>query len=189
MDYIKDRDKILALLKENLSEEKYIHSLATEKRAIKMAEIFGEDTKKAGFAGLIHDITKCMDDVALAAEYGIKKYSSKKTLHQTTGAIYIKKHGICDDEDIINAVLTHTTGIDGMTKLQKIIYLADATEENRRYPEAAALREMAEKDLDRAMLMSLTKTIELLKKRNLSIDENTLLAYNDIKKLTEEGAN
>ena len=25
MDYIKDRDKILALLKENLSEEKYIH--------------------------------------------------------------------------------------------------------------------------------------------------------------------
>jgi len=188
MHYINDRDKLLALLKQNLSEEKYIHSLATEKRAVKMAEIFGADTYKAGFAGLIHDITKCMDDVALAEEYGITGYSSVKTLHQMTGAIYIKKHGITDDEDIINAVLTHTTGSDNMTDLQKIVYLADATEENRKYPEAVKLRELADRDLDEAMLFSLTKTIELLKKRQLPIDERTLLAYNSIKDKNEEGA-
>ena len=186
MDYINNRNELLGILKKNLSDEKYIHSLETEKRAVKMARIFGVDENKAGFAGLMHDITKCMDGPALAKEYGIEGYVSEKTLHQITGSIYLEKNGITDDVEILDAVRTHTTGGKNMTALQKIIYLADATEEGRKYPEAAKLRKLAEEDLDKAMLMSLSKTIQLLKKKNLAIDLNTLEAYNEIKKKLQE---
>lgn len=182
MDYTNDRGQLLALLKKNLSEEKYIHSLATEKQAIELAELFGVDTQKAGFAGLMHDVTKCFDDVALARKYGIVKYTSKKTLHQTTGAIYLEKEGITRDADVLAAVAFHTTGCADMTDLQKIIYLADAIEPNRRYPEVDRLRELAHTDLDAAMRYSLATTVERLKSRNLPIDENTILAYNSFNK-------
>ena len=182
MDYINDREKIVELLKNNLSEEKFYHSLETEKRAVILAEIHGEDTLKAGFAGLIHDITKCMDNRALAEKYNIGIGASEKTLHQLTGAEYIKENGITDDEEIIKAVRTHTTGGKDMTRLQKIIYLADATEPMRNFYSVDKLRELSENDLDEAMLMSLGNTISMLKKRNLPIDENTSLAYNEISK-------
>ena len=185
MDYTKDRDRILELLRENLSDEKYAHSLETEKRAIHLAEIHGEDTEKAGFAGLIHDITKCMNNDELAERYGIGPTVSHKTMHQLTGAEYIKEHHITADEDIIEAVRTHTTGATGMTKLQKIIYLADATEPGRHFYYVNELRKASEKDLDEAMLMSLESTVNNLKKRDLPIDENTNLAYNEIKELVD----
>ncbi len=183
MDYIKDRSKILELLKENLSEEKYEHSLETEKRAILLAGLHGVDKEKAGFAGLIHDITKCMDNDELAKKYGITPTVSHKTMHQLTGAEYIKEHHITDDKDIIDAVRTHTTGALGMTKLQKIIYLADATEPMRHFYYVDELRRVSEEDLDEAMLLSLESTVNNLKKRDLPIDENTNLAYNEIKEL------
>ena len=88
-----------------------------------------------------------------------------------------------DDKDIIDAVRTHTTGALGMTKLQKIIYLADATEPMRHFYYVDELRRVSEEDLDEAMLLSLESTVNNLKKRDLPIDENTNLAYNEIKEL------
>ena len=185
MDYINDRSAILELLRKELSDEKYEHSLETEKRAVLLAEIHGEDKVKAGFAGLIHDITKCMDNDMLAEKYGISPTVSAKTMHQLTGAEYIKEHHITDDKDIIDAVRTHTTGALGMTKLQKIIYLADATEPKRHFYYVDELRKVSEKDLDEAMLLSLERTVTNLKKRDLPIDENTNLAYNEIKEIVD----
>ena len=181
MDYIKDREKILEILREKLSGEKYEHSLETEKRAIELAGLHGADVEKAGFAGLIHDITKCMDNDALAEEYGIGATVSEKTMHQLTGAEYIRRNGITDDEEIIEAVRSHTTGESGMTDLQKIVYLADATEPGRHFFYVDELRRASDEDLDEAMLMSLENTVKNLEKRGLPIDGSTLEAYNDIK--------
>ena len=58
MDYTNDRQELLEMLKKNLSNEKYTHSLGVEQTAIKLSRIFGTDEQKAGFAGLVHDITK-----------------------------------------------------------------------------------------------------------------------------------
>ncbi len=38
------------------------------------------------------------------------------------------------DEDLLNAVRYHTTGRKGMSRLEKILYLADAIEPGRDYP-------------------------------------------------------
>lgn len=183
MDYIKDRNKLLELLKSRLTEEKYIHSISTEERAVELAEKYGVDPVKAGFAGLLHDITKCEEDEETLAEYYGVRYLSKKTIHQWTGAAYIREKGITDDDEILDAVRTHTTGCADMTDLQKIIYLADATEKYRDYGCVDKLRELSDRNLDEAMVFSLEQTIRRLQEKNLPIDANTINAYNYLKNI------
>ena len=146
--------------------------------AVNLARVWGADENKAGFAGLMHDITKCMDNVALAAEYGIENYVSPKTLHAYTGAVYLEKNNITTDEDILNAVKYHTTGRENMSLLEKIIYLADIIEPGREYSSALKIKPVCYEDLDLAMFLSLKLTIKYILKRNLPMDLNTVLAYN-----------
>jgi predicted HD superfamily hydrolase involved in NAD metabolism len=178
MDYTNDRQKLLEMLKENLNEEKYAHSLGVEQTAVGLARVWGADEKKAGFAGLVHDITKEKDNVALAAEYGIENYASPKTLHAYTGAVYLEKNDITTDEDILNAVKYHTTGRENMSLLEKIIYLADLIEPGREYPAALKIKPVCYENLDLAMFLSLKLTIKYILKRNLPMDLNTVFAYN-----------
>jgi predicted HD superfamily hydrolase involved in NAD metabolism len=178
MDYINDRQKLLNLLKENLSEEKYAHSLGVENTAMDLARVFGADEQKAGFAGLVHDVTKEMDNIRLAAEYSIEKYVSPKTLHAYTGAVYLQKNHITQDEDILAAVKYHTTGREAMSVLEKIIYLADLIEPGRVYPAAMKIKPLCYENLDLAMFLSLKMTIKFILKHNMPIDLNTVSAYN-----------
>jgi len=178
MDYTNDRQKLIGLLKANLNEEKLNHSLGVEQTAMDLARVFGADEAKAGFAGLMHDITKEMNNVTLAAEYGIRDYVSPKTLHAYTGAVYLQKNGITQDEDILAAVKYHTTGREAMSVLEKIVYLADLIEPGRDYPAALSIKPVCYENLDLAMFLSLKMTIKFILKRNMPIDLNTVYAYN-----------
>ncbi len=178
MDYINNKDQILDHLSKVLTEERFNHSLAVEKTAIELARNYGMDESKAGLAGLLHDVTKCMDNTALAKEYGLKNYDSMKTLHAYTGAIYIERNGFSRDSDVINAVKYHTTGREAMSMLEKIIYLADLIEPGRTYSALDKIRPVCYQDIDQAMLLALKATIKLVVKRNSPIDLNTVFAYN-----------
>ena len=50
-----------------------------------------------------------------------------------------------------------------MTKLQKIIYLADYIEPTRDFPGVDALRKVSYEDLDKGVLLGLEMTIEEMK--------------------------
>ncbi|MBR4073387.1 MAG: HD domain-containing protein, partial [Clostridia bacterium] len=43
------------ILKKNLKESRYIHSLAVADEALRLAEMYGADPQKAYLAGLLHD--------------------------------------------------------------------------------------------------------------------------------------
>ena len=64
-----------------------------------------------------------------------------------------------------------------MTTLEKIIYLADYIEPTRDFDGVAELRELAEKDLNAAVLRGLEMTICDLKERGKEIDPNSADAY------------
>ena len=183
MDYTNNREQILEMLRQLISEEKYTHSLGVEKTAIELAKNYHVDADKAGLAGLLHDITKSMDNVALAKEYGIINYLSKKTLHAYTGAIYIARSQITKDSDILNAIKYHTTGREAMSMLEKIIYLADLIEPGRECQALEKIRPICYQDIDAAMLLALKMSIKLIIKRSTPIDLNTVFAYNYYSKL------
>lgn len=181
LNYTNDRAGALALLKKHIKGDRLIHSLAVEHAAIALAQRYGADEAKAGLAGMLHDIAKQMNCEKLAEQYGVWT-PTEKTLHGPVGAAWLKEHGYVKDDDILNAIRFHTTGRPAMSQLGKIIFIADAIEPGRKYPEVDMLREYAIEDLDKAVLFALERSLRNVLDRQMLIDMDTVSAYNDYRK-------
>ena len=55
------------------------------------------------------------------------------------------------DKDILNAAKHHTLGKNKMNKLSKVIFVSDASSEDRNYPNAKKVRQLAFENLDNAL--------------------------------------
>ena len=99
-------------------------------------------------------------------------------IHARLGA-YLAEHeyGI-KDREILDAVTYHTTGRPGMSMLEKIIYIADYIEPNRReIPGLSEIRGIVFQDIDRAVCLSAGRTVRYLKDGGKSLDPMTVRTY------------
>ena len=186
MEYEKD-EKYKAIdryVKEKLSVERYNHSIAVMNRALEFAKIYGANEQDAVYAGLIHDVAKEVPKnqrVLLAEELGIELDEIEKIatalIHAKIGA-YIAKHTFNLKDEICNAVETHTTGCANMTLLQKIIYLADFTSEDRSFDGASKVYELAKKNLDEALIYALKLSITDVMNKGGFVHPKGIEAYN-----------
>lgn len=179
------KEKIKKHLKNTLTAERYNHSLRVSKRAIKLAKIFKEDEEKAQLAGLLHDIGKIKDNktlLNLCNHSGIileeKIKSDEINFHCVLGMIITEKIFNIRDEDILNSIRYHTTGREKMSRLEKIIYLADYTEEGRDFDGVERARELSETNLEEAMIFAIENTIKYLIKSRKIIHLDSLKARN-----------
>lgn len=188
MDFTADKaSEYEALIKERLSDYRFLHSMNVARAAVQLAEKYGADRKKAYTAGILHDIMK-----EEAPEIQIKyieasghkmtgvEIGNRSVLHQMSGEAYCRAQLHIEDEDILGAIRYHTTGKAGMTLLEKVIYTADFISAERSYPDVGVMRELAQKSLEEAMLYSLKYTINDLVKRERLIHPDTLNCYNDL---------
>lgn len=165
---------------------RYEHTLGCERAARKLAERFGGDVEKAGFAAILHDITKhlsAMEQLNLCEMYGIIpcaiETKEPKMLHgKTAAAIARQEYGA--PEDVCAAIACHTTGKTGMALLDKILYLADYIEETRDFPGVEKARALAQVDIDCALLYCYSETLTDLISRGKLIHSDTIGAYNDM---------
>ena len=65
-----------------------------------------------------------------------------------------------------------------MSKLEKIIYLADLIEPSRKFEGVEEIRDISRKNLDEAMLKALTHTTIYLLKQGCAVDINSVKARN-----------
>ena len=107
-----------------------------------------------------------------------------KTLHQLTGAV-VAQRVFGENEAVQSAIATHTTGCAGMTTLQKIIYIADYMEPNRKIPGVEALRRLTESDLDAAVALGLHMTIDVLREQGREVCPDSLAALRELTKEDE----
>lgn len=171
------------------------HSLGVCETSIQLAADFGlssEGIEKAAIAGLLHDAAKLMPPALLfakAEDYHMVldqwDIASPQTLHPFVGAGMVEKELQIDDSDILNAIRYHTTGRVNMSPLEKIVYIADKTENRTRKPEYIALvcRDLAPNDpeaLDKTVLNIMDETLRFLIDQKLSIHPRTLEARNGI---------
>ena len=170
-----------------LKHKRIPHVLGTEQEAIRLAERYGADVEKARRAALRHDCTKKLDmeeQLALCRRYGIQldglEQKALKLLHSKTGAA-IARDVFGVDDDIYSAIWYHTTGHAGMTKLEKIIYLADYIEPSRDFPGVDKLRKVCYEDLDRGLLMGLEMTIEEMTSMGNPVHHATIEARDALK--------
>jgi predicted HD superfamily hydrolase involved in NAD metabolism len=150
--------------------------------------------EKAELAALFHDFFRGVSEAALngyVRQLGLgSAYLDNANLaHSKIAAFVMEKDYHIQDWDIINAVKYHTTGRADMSKLEKIIYLADAIEPNRSYPGIEVIRELACRDLDEACLASLRHSIDYVDSRGLYLDQDTVMARDSLinKLLTKKG--
>ena len=190
MVYTKICEKdILSWLKENLSEERYSHSLGTAECAKKLAEKYNLDIEKAYTAGLLHDCAKCftkenlkeiIDKNLHVEECEMLNY---KTLHAPVSAYIAEKDFGVTDNEILSAIRWHTLGKINMSVFEKIIFLADKIEPNTRDEKySKEILEILELNngLNLALLRCYKETIKSLAKRELKICFTTIDIYNHL---------
>jgi len=183
MDYAECK----AVLLTKLTKERYKHSLGVSSTAEQLAKRFGASSEKAKLAGLMHDCARefpTKDFVAIAESMKIPVGEIERhapiLLHAHIGAKLIKSEYQIDDEEVQEAIRLHTTGGKNMTKLDKIIYLADLIEPSREFSEVTHLRELAEKNLDRALFEAFNQSIMHVIKGNQVVHPYTITARNEM---------
>ena len=176
------RKEIEKYVRSHLSDKRWNHTVNVVSEAEKLCQMYGGDMEKCVTAAIFHDVVKELPNEelnALVRKFGFdEKYIDSPNLsHGKIAAALLKHEWGIDDEDIINAVSYHTTGRAGMSKTEKIVFIADAIEPTRVYNGVEAIRKATYEDLDRGCLKSLTDTVEHLKEKGVSyIDEDTLRA-------------
>ena len=194
---IMNRNEIDAIdkkLKTELNERRYIHTKGVAYTASALAATYGYNVDKALLAGYLHDCAKCLpDDTAfkLCLENNVKvseiEYKNTALIHAKAGYVYARLEYGIDDTDILNAILYHTTGRPQMSDLEKIIYVADYIEPNRKKIEGLdEIRKISMIDIDKAVYMISENTLNYLKKSGSLIDDMTVKTYEYYKNIIEE---
>ena len=150
------------------------------------------DIERASLAGLLHDTAKLLpkEDLLRRAEvFGLPitefHRQSPQTLHPLVGAALVNIELGITDEDILNAIRSHTTGRAGMSVLERIVYVADKIEGRTRDADfisrvEAQMQGNRLDDLDSGLRYILNDTIEFLTQRGQAIHPDTLAARDDL---------
>ena len=166
-----------------LSEPKYRHVVGVVDAACKLALHYDENPTRAEIAGWLHDLARewssdrllqTAESIEIPSGFG----SIPILLHGPVAAHIGRTTFDIGDEDLLRAVCYHTTGRMEMSRLEKIIFLADAIEEGRQYPGVDEIRAAAKTSLDCAMKLALDSTIRYLLDQGYPIFPLTVLARN-----------
>lgn len=111
--------------------------------------------------------------------------ANPKLLHAKTGAA-VARHIFGENDAICDAICWHTTGKAEMTLLEKILYLADYMEPNRRFPGVELLREQVEQDLDQALYTALEMSVQSIEEKGALLDENSRQARDYMQRQLEK---
>lgn len=185
-------DNIKSAIKSRLKHSRYSHSVKVLDTAIELAKAHNLSEQDAAWASLLHDYAKNLSDEE-TYKY-IKDHSividgvieSRINLaHGLVGAEQAKNDFNINNEDILNAIRNHTFGRANMSDLEKVIYLADYIEPDRRFKGVDKIREVAYENLDKAMLMALEQTIDHILGTKRLLHPNTVLARNYFVALVE----
>lgn len=177
--------KIRKKMEKNLDHRRFDHTMGVAYTASALAMCHQTDIDKAQIAGLLHDCAKCMSNekrISICEKHDLPITDIERRnpflLHAKVGCYIAEKKFHIHDEDILNAILNHTTGRPGMSQLEKIIYIADYIEPGRKQaPNLAKVRKLAFVDLDAALLKILRDTLDYLHSIDSPIDPMTQQTY------------
>ena len=183
------------LVHSRLSDKRYEHTLNVRRMAVKLAKRHDADEDRAALAALLHDAAKEISkDEMRAIMKAHPEYAEggeerpTPVWHGICAAILARTEWGVKDEAVLSAIACHTAGKPGMSKLDKILYLADMSSAERDWPGVNKLRRLERKDLDAAMLMALKQTNDFVLSQGKPLDPMSKAAYDDIQAQVEARA-
>ena len=154
-----NKNEALAIIKRQLPEKRYIHTLGVMETAIRLAEIYNGDVETT-LAAIFHDYAKyCPEDEMrqiIIQERMPKDLLLSSRIMACPGWCFLVKKKLVLKMRILNAIKYHTTG--GPDILTERLFLADYIERTgifREWKKSVSWQ----KDLHLAILKSLQNTI------------------------------
>lgn len=176
---------IVDYLEAHLKASRLKHVFGVVKMAETLAITHDVSLEKARLAALLHDLAKWMDDQTLLQamqDYQIEDPYLTQVPHLShglVGAALAKTEFDIRDEEVLDAVRYHTFGRRGMSRLEKLIFLADYIEEGRSFDGVEWARSLAEKDLDEAVQFATEHTVRFLLDRGEIVHPNAIEMRNE----------
>ena len=155
--------------------------------AQQLANRWGADPDAAALAGFLHDVARAQPPEALLAqarELGLPVHPVEERtpllLHGPVGAVLVDRLEPGLSEELRQAIAWHSTGRWGMTLLEKVVFLADKLEPGKQgyYQGLDDLNDLAQQDLDQALLNYLEWSVRHLMERGVLVHPATIDARN-----------
>jgi predicted HD superfamily hydrolase involved in NAD metabolism len=165
------------------------HVLRVTDEALRLAGTHGVDREAARIAALGHDLLRAMSAERLLGICADQNYPADAVdrmapvlLHGPLAVAILREQYNVLDADVLGAVAAHTTARAGMTRLQKLIFIADKIEPHKMggRPPVIRVGDLAESDLDAAMLAYLEYHITFALERGWPLHPNTIAARNEL---------
>ena len=183
-----------------MSEKRYAHTLAVERMAARLGELYcPQCLPELRAAALLHDITKeetLQNQLQLCQKFGIMleptAHLAPKTLHaRTAAALIASEFPEWASETVLSAVRWHTTGRADMSLTDQLVYLADYIDDTRKFADCVYLRQLfwgaepASMDgtarlshLRDVLILSFDMTVRALLEEGVPISEDSIRARN-----------
>src|SRR5690554_1846434 len=134
------QEQLIMSIEEELSKiinpKRFKHTMGVVKVSTYLAEKYHEDVQHTKIAALLHDYAKDYTRQQLMEYIEEHKIAvdhimivAHELLHGKVAASIAEKKFNINNQNILNAIENHTTARLGMSRLEKIIYLADFIEE------------------------------------------------------------
>jgi predicted HD superfamily hydrolase involved in NAD metabolism len=165
------------------------HVVRVLDEASRLAGVHGIDKQAVRIAALGHDLMRALNNERLLGIAADQSYATEDAdrmdpilMHGPLAVAVLREQYKVLDADILGAVAYHTTAHAGMTPLQKLIFIADKIEPWKRARNDALDRvaELAETDLDAAMLVYLNQMLEQAVEAGWPLHPNTVAARNEL---------
>lgn len=183
-----EKKRMFEYVASRLSPKRYAHTRGVVEIALEYAKLNGLDYEETFIAALFHDIAKELSNkeiLSLCQTYHIELDDYEKShldlVHGKVGAVILERDWGISKASILDSIKYHTLGRLNMTDLEKVIYLADMTEEGRSsYKGKEEIKRLAQFNLNRAMYKALTSSynyITNIRKQEAHPIIHELIAY------------
>lgn len=193
-DYVKEHglykgDRYVEFVKKVLPEKRLVHTANVVITALEKVKELGLDIEKVMTACVLHDCAKYMDANSVNG-FELPEGVPAPVVHSFLGA-YVAEYVLgITDEEIIDAIRFHTSGKADMTKLGKLVFVADMLEKGRTYEGVEKLRLAYKGDFEVCFKECLKEEVLHLLNKKSNIYVETLNAYDYyIKGSRDDGSN
>jgi predicted HD superfamily hydrolase involved in NAD metabolism len=162
-------------------DHRYAHVVRVARSAELLAQHHALDANTARVAGLLHDLARLYSTDQLVEEcarrdipIGAFERRNPIVLHAPLGAALAREGFGVTDPAVLSAIAKHTLGDAVMSQLDSVLYLADALEPGRDFPERAGLWALARTDLNAAMRGTIENSMRYLQSKGLEPAPQTI---------------
>lgn len=180
---VKNIDEVFALVKGYLNGERLYHTLGVLHTGLILSQSHNESWWRVSVAALMHDCARQMSQEEIRnrlERYGVQISPADEAFpqlwHAQLSAEMLSHELGIDDPEIKRAVLLHPTGDREMSRLQKIIFIADYVEPTRQFNAAAEIRDLAYENLDEAFKRALKQKMDYVRSEGKQLHQRSIRA-------------